>query len=943
MKISTSKIKLATLSLLLIAAISMSMLAIPSASAHTPPWTIPTYAYVTAAPNPVGPNQQVVIVIWSDIPPPTSAGTIGDRWRDFTVDVTKPDGTVVHVLTGGISDPVGSSYALYTPDMTGIYTVRFSYPNQVAHLEGPTGLPGTPSNYVNDTYLGASATTTFNVQPTEVSYFQEASLPVSYWTRPINENNQFWSVIGSAWLGQSQFGATYTKYNPYGWAPNTAHVSMTYPLSWGGIVGGRNAVSDYMSFYSGTQYQLKFNNPIIMYGNVYFSLPANNAPTGNGITCVDLRTGQTKWTNTEINSISFGQLLDFETPNQHGTTGIYLWYQGTAVGTGITNPGADAVSAITAPIPVGTNLGLIRAVNARTQPVNAAAWIAVDPQTGKVLFNETDVPRGTIAYGPMGEWLSYGIGRASVNDPVTYLWQWNNTKIPGNDANGGVTAWQPGIANWNMSTAYDWNVTLSEPLYNTYSSNGAVGGFGAQGTYNATTDLFTLYPTILRVFPGDVIFGQSTGLQQIPGTSSGVFGTPDKFTLWSINLNASRGPIGKVLFQRQYDAPDANKTVQIGPADGESNVFTLYYRETMQWTGYDMLTGNYLWGPTEPQNAWNYYSGSTGLTNPIGLGYGCLYTAGYGGTLYAYNLTTGNLMFTYGNSVTDPTNSTRTPETVYGVYPTQVAAVADNKVYLVEEEHSLNAPAYHGAKTRCVDAFTGKLIWEIYGISSWQMQAVADGYYTWLNLNEMQIYAMGPGPSATTVSAPNTAVPLGTGIEITGTVTDQTPQAQLKGTPAVSDADQEQQMEYLIQHSINAPTDITGVPVTIFATDSSGVTTQIAQVTSTGTGGIFHYLWTPSAVGEYVITANFAGSQAYGQSSAQTAVGIVAAASPAVTPTPTQTVAPTSAPTEAPVSPSPSVAPTPASGTPTTTYIAIAAAVVIIAVIAAALVLRRRK
>ncbi len=58
---------------------------------------------------------------------------------------------------------------------------------------------------------------------------------------------------------------------------------------------------------------------------------------------------------------------------------------------------------------------------------------------------------------------------------------------------------------------------------------------------------------------------------------------------------------------------------------------------------------------------------------------------------YSMQLTlkTGNIDFTYGNNLTDPNNSTRTPETVYGEYPTQVAAIANNKVYLVEEEHSL--------------------------------------------------------------------------------------------------------------------------------------------------------------------------------------------------------------------------------------------------------------
>jgi len=404
------------------------------------------------------------------------------------------------------------------------------------------------------------------------------------------------------------------------------------------------------------------------------------------------------------------------------------------------------------------------------------------------------------------------------------------------------------------------------------------------------------------------------------------------------------------MFQKNYPAPAGNLTVQIGPVDGQDNVFTLYYRETLQWSGYDVLTGNQLWGPLASQNPWNYYSGTTGLTNPIGMGYGVLYTAGYGGELYAINCTNGNIIFTYGESQTDPTNSTLTAETVYGHYPTMVAAIDNNKVFMVEEEHSLNAPAYHGAQTRCVDAFTGKLQWQMYGICSWQSVAAADGYFTWLNYNDGMIYANGPGPSATTVAAPSTGIALGQSIEITGTVTDQTPQAQLKGTPAVSDSSQAAEMEWLIQHSINQPSNITGVPVQLYATDSNGNTVQIASVTSTAAGGIFHYLWTPPATGEYVITANFAGTQSYGPSMAQTAVGVVSA--PSAVPTATPTPPPTSVVTPSPVPPTvaptptvvPTVAPSPPAGFPATEAYVIAAALIVIIIVAiAAVALRRRK
>jgi hypothetical protein len=911
----------------------------------------------SAAPNPVQVNTPIAIVFWVNVPPPTAGGNTGDRWQNYTLQITKPDATVVN-LGPFVSDLVGSGYTLYTPDQTGTYNVVFSWPGQVLRAAGYTNMTGPNSNspYVNDTFSGASANTTFVAQTQPVEYFQEAPLPVSYWTRPIDSNNRNWNQIASAWVGQNEFGATYLKYNPYGWAPNTAHVMWTYPLSWGGIVGGNHAHVDDVNFYSGTQYQIKFNNPIIMYGNVYFSLPANNAPTGNGVTCVSLRTGETLWTNPNIDSVTIGQLYDFESPNQHGMTGIYLWVTGgffgnSITGTGITNPGQAAVDAIKGTYPPGTDLGGISAVTNNNAPINTFGWTALDPQTGRVLFNETNVPSGTRAYGPLGEWLIYNIGRQNNSAPFTYLWQWNNTKLPGNDVPGGITQWIPGSTNWNMSTAYDWNVTLSQALYPTESPIGASSVFSGS-TFNETTGLYTSNPTILRLFPGNLIFGQSSGLQQTPGTSAGILGTPDPFTLWAINLNETRAPIGQVLWLKNYPAPAGNITVNIGPADGETNVFTLYYKETIQWVGYDMLTGNQLWGPSSEETpAWNYYTGSTALTNPIGMGYGHLYVAGYGGVLRAYDLKTGNIDFTFGNNASDPNNSTITPNTVYGDYPTQVAAIANNKVYLVEEEHSLDSPPYQGAKTRCVDAFTGKWIWDIYGMSSWQEQAVADGYYTWLNLNDMNIYCMGPGPSSTSLQA--TQIGQSDTMLIQGRILDQTQAPALKGTAAISDEEQGPWMQYMIQRTTIMP-HVNGVPVQLTAigenVDGSHTTYDLGIVQSDG-DGLFSKMWTPPSSGLYTIVANFTGTQSYGPSSAEGVVAIIPGpgASPSVSPSQTPNPPPSGVTPTPPTSPI--VTGTPSSTTPTgpggisaaEIYVIVAAVVIIIIVVAAAVILRRRR
>jgi len=939
-----------SLGIALLMTLAASLLALPLSNAHTPPWEIPTYAYVTAAPNPTGVNQAVAIIFWLDIPPPTAAGNTGDRWQKLTITITKPDGTVINKGPFN-SDPVGSGYLVYAPDAIGVYTVKFNFPGQVLSLFNPiNGRPGSNSIYINDTYKASEATTTFTVQQEAVPYFEEAPFPRSYWTRPINENNQRWTAIASNWLGTQEYGATYMKYQKYGWAPSTAHVIWTYPLSWGGMVGGDNAISDTMSFYSGTQYQLKFSNPIIMYGNVYFSLPVNNAPSGNGVACVDLRTGVTKWVNKALTTVNIGQLFDFESPNQHGTTGSYLWSIGAfgnnIFGTGLVNPGAAVNSIMNGTYAPGTtNLGAISSSTNSTVPVATAGWMAIDPQTGGVLFNLTGVPGGTRAYGPQGEWLMYNIGKqgTNVDTPYTYLWQWNNTKLPGNDAAGGITQWLPGLSNYNMSAAYDWNVTLSPSLNPTYTTVGsAPGGFSGSAAYNATSGIYTNLPRIMRIFPGNVIFGESSGLQRSAETSYGVFGTPSEYEIWAINLNASRAPIGTVLFDKKYPAPEGNLTVMVGPADGESNVFTIYFRESRQWSGYSLLTGDFLWGPTPEENPWNFYGGTTGLTNPYAIGYGHLYSAGHGGTLYAYDLKTGNIDFTYGNDPNDPKNSTITTATAYGAYPTQVAAVANNKVYLVEEEHSLNAPAYHGAATRCVDAFSGKLLWQIYGISSWQMQAVADGYYTWLNLNDMQIYCIGPGPSSTSVAVNPGVVAKGGSIEITGTVLDQSPNTKLKGTPAIADADQGPWTEYMVQNSRTQPY-VNGVNVDITILDSAGEVADSFTVTS-DSSGLFHKLWTPPAEGEYVIYANFLGTDSYGPSSSSTAIGVTAAPSPIVTPTPPPvTPTPPPPPTTAPVSPSPSEPIGPGAETPVEVYIAIAAVVVIVAIAAAAVYLRRRK
>jgi outer membrane protein assembly factor BamB len=363
-----------------------------------------------------------------------------------------------------------------------------------------------------------------------------------------------------------------------------------------------------------------------------------------------------------------------------------------------------------------------------------------------------------------------------------------------------------------------------------------------------------------------------------------------------------------------------------------------------------------LWGPESgvpAENDANYY----GMNNYIYEGK--LITCGYGGQLRAYNITTGEILWMY--------NSTSVPfESPYGSnYPTGVGCISDGKIYIGAGEHSPTQPIWRGNVLQCINAEDGSLIWNYpcYGVSMSSGNAgynfaISDGRLVALNAYDNSIYCFGIGPSATTVTAPDIAVPQGTAIILRGTVTDQSPSGRLdinynldvplKGTPAISDEDMNEWMQYLYAQR-PMPTNAKGVQVHLTAIDPNGNLQDIGYATS-DTSGNYGITWTPPVPGAYKITASFEGSKSYGSSFGTTylAVGPAPSTVPIVVPTttPIQTVAPQitltpSVQTQAP-SPTSNVIP-PNSANPTTTYVAIGAAVIIVIAAAATLVLRKRK
>ena len=270
--------------------------------------------------------------------------------------------------------------------------------------------------------------------------------------------------------------------------------------------------------------------------------------------------------------------------------------------------------------------------------------------------------------------------------------------------------------------------------------------------------------------------------------------------------------------------PTGNLTYELGPVNYNTGVFCVWCKELRQWHRYSLATGDLLWGPTASQDIWDMYGAS------VGCAYGNLYSCGYGGVLYSYNMTTGNLEWNY-------TANNVGYESPYGNYDLGFGGVtfANGCVYVGTGEHSPTKPLYRGSDIRCINATTGAEIWKIQDY--YESLCVADGYLISGNLYDNMVYCYGKGPSATTVSAPLNGITQGSSFTITGTVTDQSPGAlgvnslSTKGTPCVSDASMEQWMEYLYMQQ-PMPTNATGVPVAISVIDPNGNYANLGTVTN---------------------------------------------------------------------------------------------------------------
>ena len=903
MKILKTRTAIIAIALFLTISIGTSLTLIPNATSHSPAWQIPTYAYVVGAPNPVGVGQEAHVYLWLDSVYGAAGGTtavIGTngstasaallsnnyRFRNYNLTITAPDGTTTTQVFAVISDTTSSQFTKFTPTQVGTYTLKFTFPGQ---FYGENGNGYEKSILIGDYYLPSSASATLTVQQDPIpAAITSYPLPTEYWTQPIYGENSYWFSISSNWLGSgSPVPAGYTSSSMYradAVGSLTAHVMWTRELQFGGVAGGNQFVAGGSTpdggvpgavYFEGSSYQPRYVNPIIISGYLYYTEPRSfSGPSSGPTNCVDLRTGKIIWSRPDVPPLSFGYIYNLWDPDQHGTF---------------------------PPILFTTNFAR-----------------AFDAYTGDQLFNVTGVPTGTAVAGPSGEQIRYVLANAgTANNPAWHLQQWNSSKMWVYDVNPftGAGSLSPSLINASnlalvttypqhpTSAAYANSITINANIPINATTLGLSGQYATNiASYDWNLSIpwrntMTPTPTVIGANFGDIMLCRNGSLPV--GFAASQAGTSQApYTMFAVNLNASRGAVGSILWMRNYDPPAGNITMQLPSVDYQNRVFVYQYYETMQWVGFNLDTGAPMWGPTEPETAFNYYDWQG--YNPGVIAYGKLYSGGFGGVLYCFNDLTGKLEWTYGNGGAG--NSTYAGLNVfYGVYPSYVQNIANGVVYFAADEHTIPNPLYKGCLARALNATTGEEIWTLseypsewaYSGSQW---GTADGFTTFMNGLDNRIYTIGRGPSATTIQAPLTQITAGNKVVIQGTVMDVSAGTQqdeqaarfVDGIPVASDASMKDWMGYVYQQK-PLPTNFTGVPISIVAIDPNNNYITLGTAT-TDTNGLFHYTWTtPNVPGDYTVYATFDGTNGYWPSKAVTAMTVTEAPQATAAPTLAQT------------------------------------------------------
>jgi len=838
---------------------------------------IPTYLQLNVGPNPSGIGQTVNLnaffeddIIDQEIP------CVRDP-QNYNVTVTTPSGTTTTLTL--VADKTGGGHVDYVPTAVGTYKIQAFYGGQ--NLVRPTWI-----GLIQDPAQSAVVTLTVQQAPVTFKAYPDTPLPTSWWETPVSaENTQNWySIMGDEVTGVS-FNTT-TVVNPYTQPILSAHVLWTKPWIAGGVVGGIAGGGEITgAYWTIRQYEQSFS-PIIMNGKLWSQQYCQSSLSFNGIQCIDLFTGQTLYTISTTNALSFGMETQLQDPNMYGTIPYIIWTTG-ALALFATQPGGATFNAYDGL----TGLYLFSIVNGSSLSsihqdangdmigfyVNATAGsmsIWHQPPFNLLLANGTSIP-----FAPT---LDHRVSVA-VNAPVLCEFNFTQAIWDSLATQGGFQIAQ------NTAIDFRLGVMWAAPIPQ------AINGAPITPPLGATTGsvLSTNQSTILSG-SADLICGFTGDQVLMDSFMYPSFYWQDGWQIMAA-FNANTGAVSWIENLTwptyQFLTPWTDSYAH-NPYVASNNLFIFDQLHNYVWQAFSTETGQSVWSTTLKTN-WG-----DGVPNPydivaISVSQNFCWNninvvATFGGDIWGMNLATGAQMwYTNTTNLMGP-SGIETPYNVWPIWTAQSPHLGAAGVVYLGVMHQYNPPLFHGAQLLAINMTTGQLIWKFLMFPQ-TGQAVADGVLVHLNGYDGQVWAFGKGPSAVTVSAPQLGVTTSTPVTITGTVMDVSPgttQEQQKydfptGVPCVSDASESNFMAYVYENQ-PAPTNATGVPVTLTETDHNG-NTYTMGTTRTDSSGTYAFTWTPPIEGNFTIVATFAGSNSYYGQCAETHI---TAGAPGSTPAP---------------------------------------------------------
>ncbi len=358
-------------------------------------------------------------------------------------------------------------------------------------------------------------------------------------------------------------------------------------------------------------------NSVVINGVLYYNTQGNGlyAQTSiPGVQAIDLHTGE-KLFFINGTFLNFGQTMYFPSYNVNGVWN-YLW------------------------------------------STSGSTYTAYSTNDGSFQFQFYNVPSGTRVWGPNGEILIYQIDYRNG-----WMALWNST-LAGqqNDIIGTPTygSWSFGVLGLGPGGSRVTNPTndIGQQVNSGYPvSRHLDGSLDKCYSWNVTipTGLSANY---LRVYQGDRIVGMAFNQTEVR-----LWGLPIDSMTATRNASVNEQSLSKI-FDKTWKAPaewlEGNNFIYYtGASDYVTDdtygdgVMAVFDKELTTHYGFSLVDGSYLW-TTHSENYLDLY-GAGAMEHTWYFAYGHLYSVGLAGIMYAYDLQTGQVDWTY--TLNDPTTN----------------------------------------------------------------------------------------------------------------------------------------------------------------------------------------------------------------------------------------------------------------------------------------------